>query len=569
MAQHKMLCTLGIFDIPIIQMQPAFVVDMLDSNIAVFGTSMSGKTSFLQNLIHVLHKQYDENQEQIFVLDFGGALFDVVEMPLVAAYFDNSNEEYVKRVFKILEGILKENIEKLSGKNFRDYDGQLIHTTFIIDNVNSFMDEPRYSAYQEKLAKLSRDGLSKGITIVFTAADTKGIARYLGTFKQKIAFEMPADKYADIFLEKVGAIGNNPGHGFANVTVKPAGITGTFRMNVPYELQCSLPFEGDAGRIKYNDKMYSKFDFSPADNEYRRKVKKYRTFPKELTEVEYLNLRQDKKENSDNVISLGLDYVDFNSITFDMYRSHVVGIYGKKEFGKTNLLTRIIREILVKRRDARIVLFDDGRSQLKNIYNEIKDDADAVLFDQYVEKELLLADGILNKRRLSPLQQFYVYLNENYISLDKRFLASMYGVNKDVVKELMRIPNCCNRPTPFTVFVIQSKAVYLNTLENKFFINSILPQLTSIALEKGYLFIFSDVQKMADIEQNMYFNNVLNSAFLLDNIAEFANERGQRTVFGNMDVKMLKEDYAQCILGDGYYYDIEADRLSKLKFIKV
>ena len=39
----------------------------------------------------------------------------------------------------------------------------LIHTTLFIDNVNAFFDEPRYSAYREKLAKLCRDGLSKGI----------------------------------------------------------------------------------------------------------------------------------------------------------------------------------------------------------------------------------------------------------------------------------------------------------------------------------------------------------------------------------------------------------------------
>ena len=35
-----------------------------------------------------------------------------------------------------------------------------------------------------------------------------------------------------------------------------------------------------------------------------------------------------------------------------------------------------------------------------------------------------------------------------------------------------------------------------------------------------------------------------------------------------MDVKSLKEDYARCEKGDGYYYDVEADRLMKLKFIK-
>lgn len=239
MSREKILCTLGKFDIPIIQMQPAFIVDLLDSNVILFGSAMSGKTTFIKTLVNILHKQYDEDQEQIFILDFGGALSEYRSMPLVSAYFDNSNEEYVKRVFKVMDNILKDNIKTLNGKNYRETtENQPIHTTFIIDNVNAFIDESRYTAYQEKLAKLCRDGLSKGITIVVTAGETKGLNSYMGSFKQKIAFEMPADKYADIFNGKVDAIGNNPGHGFANVTVKPEGITGTFRMNLPYEVQC-------------------------------------------------------------------------------------------------------------------------------------------------------------------------------------------------------------------------------------------------------------------------------------------------------------------------------------------
>jgi len=68
-------------------------------------------------------------------------------------------------------------------------------------------------AYHEKLAKLCREGLSKGITIVITALDTKGVTSYLGNFKQKIAFELPVEKYADIFTGKVGLIKNTPGRG--------------------------------------------------------------------------------------------------------------------------------------------------------------------------------------------------------------------------------------------------------------------------------------------------------------------------------------------------------------------
>ena len=92
--------------------------------------------------------------------------------------------------------------------------------------------------------------------------------------------------------------------------------------------------------------------------------------------------------------------------------------------------------------------------------------------------------------------------------------------------------------------------------------------MAAVAEDRGYLFLFSDVQKINEPDTNAVFNNTVSTVFLLDNIAEFAGERGQRTVFGNMDVKALKEDYARCEKGDGYFYDIEADILLKAKLIK-
>ncbi|AEV67547.1 DNA segregation ATPase, FtsK/SpoIIIE family [Acetivibrio clariflavus DSM 19732] len=573
---EKMLCTLGRFDIPIIQLQPPFVVDLLDSNIALFGAAMSGKTTFIRTLINILHKQYDEKQEQIFILDFGGALFECKDLPLVSAYFDNSNEEYVKRVFKILDNILRDNIKELNGKNYRDSEVQPPHTTFIIDNINAFIDEPRYTAYQEKLAKLCREGLSKGITIVITALDTKGVIPYLGSFKQKIAFEMPMDKYSEIFNGKVSLIGNNPGHGFANVTVKPEGITGTFRMNLPYEVQCFFPYKpknadgaGDTEE-SFAEKIKEKFNFS--EGKYLKCVKKYWTFPKELTREEYERLKQTPKNESKEYklpVSVGLDYVNFYPVTVDLEQSRVIAIYGKKEFGKTNLLNLLLSGFAQQKQEAEIVFFDDGRNQLEPIYNNLKDKLNCKLINKFEEIELRFTDDSKKTRKLSPLQQFYVYLNEKHISLDKpNYMADIYGVSKISSKEYLTIPDCYVERAPFTVFVIQSKLVYLNANENKRFINTILPQLVSVAEERGYLFIFSDVQKIGDAEQNSFFNNTITTAFLLDNIAEFAGERGQKTIFGNMDIKSLKEDYARCEIGDGYYYDVEADNLLKLKFIK-
>ena len=572
MSRDKMLITLGKFDIPIIQMQPPFIVDLLDANVTLFGAAMSGKTTFIKTLVNILHKQYGEKEEQIFILDFGGALSEYGDYPLVSAYFDNSNEEYVKRVFKIMEHILKDNIKALGGKNYRDSEDQPIHTTFIIDNLNAFIDEPRYTAYQEKLAKLCRDGLSKGISIVITAVETKGITSMLGNFKQKIAFEMPPDKYPEIFNGKVGQIGNNPGHGFANVTVKPDSVTGTFRMNLPYEVQCTLPYASDAtAETKDNFACKLKNKFSFENDKYLKIAKKYQTFPKELTRDEYEKLLAQAAAvtASRKSISVGLDYVDFKPVSVNLDESHVIAIYGKKEFGKTNLLNLLLSDFLKQKPDAKVVLVDDGRKQLSDEHLHLPSTCDIVRFEETKEFELKFNDDTTETKKLSPLQQFYIYLNENYITMDKRqHLADIYGVSKEMSREFNRIPDCKDEQNPFTVFVIQSKQIFLTQAENKRFIANYLAPLSSSADEQGLAFIFSDVQKISDAEQNQFFNNVVSIAFLLDNIAEFAGERGQKTIFGNMDVKTLKEDYARCEKGDGYFYNVEADNLQKLKFIK-
>ena len=37
---NQMLCNLGVFDIPIVQKQPDFLVDLLDANTLVFGAAI-------------------------------------------------------------------------------------------------------------------------------------------------------------------------------------------------------------------------------------------------------------------------------------------------------------------------------------------------------------------------------------------------------------------------------------------------------------------------------------------------------------------------------------------------
>lgn len=579
----SIICTLGQYDIPIIQMQPPFEVDLLDSNIAVFGSSMNGKTNFLRLLINILHKIRNEKNEQIFILDFGGALSAYEKAPLVSAYFDNSNEEYVKRTFKILETLLNENTKKLDGKIFKNAEGDSkpIHTTFIIDNLNAFIDESRYFSYQEKFGRLCRDGSSKGISIVFTATETKGVGQYLLSFKQKIALNLPIDKYTELFNVKVEAAGNIPGRGYANVTVQPEGVTGTFQMNSPYEVQCFLAESIEEKNSEFVEKLNKKYgkreEIDFLENEYEEQYEKhvatrYKTFPQELRRTDYKKLKEGKEDNSPQMIEVGLDYVKCEPVSVDLNNSRVMAIYGKKEFGKTNLLSVLLEGVTKYVPNAKYIFFDDGRNQLSSFYDYYANKGyNCDIINQFQEVELQYAAGEFGeshsiRKKLSPIQQFYLMIHKNHMDLTLNYMDILESIYGRVYED--QIPKGNNNTMEPTVFIIQSKSVYINSKMNADFIHYLLPELLDVSEDRNYIFIFTDVKKITDIEVNSVFNSSLKSIFVLDNIAEFASERGGKTVFGDMDIKSLKEEYAKCELGDGYYYDVEADSLKKLKFIK-
>ena len=154
---------------------------------------------------------------------------------------------------------------------------------------------------------------------------------------------------------------------------------------------------------------------------------------------------------------------------------------------------------------------------------------------------------------------------------------SIYFNKIDQLTEFLDQQGYCPKPgnsrgfqeleNPTTVFILQSKMLFQSSGKN---LISAFSKMAANAEEKGYYFIYSDIRKISsgDREAESYLNNSFSAAFLLDNIAEFVSDKGSRSVFGEMDVKELKTEYARCELGDGYFYDIESDELKKVKFLK-
>ena len=114
----------------------------------------------------------------------------------------------------------------------------------------------------------------------------------------------------DIFSHKVIPVGNNPGHGFANVTVNTADNAATYPMQLAYELQLNIADDIDDESFKANVKKY----FGG------RTVKKYLRFPDVLTLELYDGFVREpgeKFEATPHSVSVGLDYTDCKPIKAD------------------------------------------------------------------------------------------------------------------------------------------------------------------------------------------------------------------------------------------------------------
>lgn len=508
---------MGIYDDLDTQTQPVLNVDILSTNVIVFGGHMSGKTTFLKILLVRMHQKHQEGDaEEIYVIDFGGNLGEYSNLPLVSACFDNSNEENIRRIFKTVESRLESNIKNLKSTQFLEVyhnaSGQKpLHVTLIIDNINSFLADERYASYLETIQKFCRDGLSKGLSLVFTANDTSnGVGRILSNFGRKLAFDVPTEVYIDVFGTKVQEPMKKPGRGVSIIDGKPR------------EFQAFLPFEDERTELQ----AFSSLTASTTPH-----TAKLLGFGEELSRenfAEYANgLTVAAAERGGDYIAVGLDYYEHKPILVDLETMHSIAIYGKKKFGKSNLLEVLVRGIRLKHPDYRIVFVDDGRKQLVDLH--IPESPNSIYMDK--------------------MDQLVDYLDENGYSAK--------GGNKAFQE----------KENPCTVFILQSKMLFQMSAKNLLIG---IGKMTAVAEEKGYYFIFSDVRKIGnnDRDTESILNNSFSVAFLLDNISEFISDKGSRSVFGEMDAKELKNEYARCELGDGYYYDIESDELKKMRFLK-
>lgn len=515
---------IGVYDNLEEQLQPVHFVDLYSSNIAIFGNIQSGKTTLLKTIITAIHHmKHDNIDEYIYILDFNNMLARYVELPFVIACFDASNRDNIRRIFMEIERNFGENSDRLGAESFIEgKPGEVPpHVTFIIDGLNGLFSDESLMEYQSKLQRFAREGLSKGMTIIFTANENiGGISRLISSFGNIIALDMSHDKLTELF----------PSRPDKPISLKGRGILGFG--TAAYEFQAFLPYNIEAFGSDDEANMalcsWLRNKGIPVDEWNSRHLKTFKGDLRKEQLPQYLRKGTSCTPDTPDECIYGLKYYSIELAKIRLGSAGTIAIYGKKSFGKSNFLKHIIG-VASKSLNPIIAIYDDKRKNMKS-------------------KIAGWIDGDIRIESIGNGENVGENISDNVVSEIRKFRRA--------------------EPEKFIVYIIGNKAFYRgDSNDNPSPICELKQDIENAGISNS-LFVFFDVPRITDYRTRSEFNSVLEHMFIFDDILRFYDGVGADSLIGERRREELREEFGECQLGSGFYFNIVADDLSMIKFIK-
>lgn len=198
---------IGIADDPQTQSQPvaAFHPDA-DGNLAVFGTSGSGKTVLLRTLAAVAGLSVSSGRCQVYGLDFANRGLAMIEvLPHVGDVINGNEEERVIRLLSSLRATIDDRslrYQAASAGNISDFRARTgtrdePRILVLVDGITAFRQEYDVAGlrqWSDLLDQLAAEGRAVGVHFVFSADQRTALAGSLNSSVQKrVVLRMATD----------------------------------------------------------------------------------------------------------------------------------------------------------------------------------------------------------------------------------------------------------------------------------------------------------------------------------------------------------------------------------------
>lgn len=335
MSKNIIKADIGIYDDPDNQYQGVYSIDLSNQNLMIIGSSQSGKTNLLQNIIRNLSSRYTPSEVSIYILDFASRVLKNFEkLNHVGGVVCASDDEKLKNLFKMLYEeieIRKEKLILVGVSSFAAYKEagktDLPQIVVIIDNLTALRE--LYFQDDDELLSLCREGLSVGINVIIANSQTSGIGyKYLSNFSARLAlFCNDSNEYSALFDHCREKLDNIPGRCIVEIDKEH------------YECQSYLAFNGEKeiDRVKKINAYISEKN-SLNKGFFARNIP---VIPSVFLQSYVTEQFRGYMQNKFSVVA-GLDYGTVMPFILDFSTLGVLGITGREKSGKHNWIKYIV-----------------------------------------------------------------------------------------------------------------------------------------------------------------------------------------------------------------------------------
>ena len=447
-------CVVGEYDDPQNQTQLPLKVDFAENgHLAVCGSIVTGKSTFLQTMIYSLSLKYSPKQLNLYILDFSSGMLSCFEkLPHCGGVVRENDQDRVSKLFNMIKKMTDERKALFSGGNFSQYvrhnKDSVPAVMIVIDNFASFKEKTN-NAYEDILIMLSREGVSYGIYLAITAQGfgISEIQNRIGdNIKSVISLEM-SDKFKYMDVMRNTRIEVMPEQG-----VKGRGIAYVDGRLLEFQTALAVKSDDDYKRNALIDRVCRDMDARYTG----RRPRVIPFIPSDPVLDDLCSLEEYKEKIKDrDLLPFAYNQSDASVYSIDLKRVYCYMVNGKRRTGKTNVLKLLMHSIKDKNENAVVIeTKDNNLSSLSREYGfkYLKEDIEifeyfSSITNDFIErnkfKRELISNGMSDDEIYEKMKSFapiYIFIDDfvdfiNHIYRPSDGITNMSGFFENVFEK--------------------------------------------------------------------------------------------------------------------------------------
>ncbi|MBQ4528381.1 MAG: type VII secretion protein EssC [Clostridia bacterium] len=359
---------IGLYDDPSNQAQNPVIINFAENgHLAVCGSVVSGKSTFMQSLIYSLINRYSPQHVNFYLFDFSSKMMSAFEESAhVGGVMYENDLDKIAKFFNMINGILEERKELFRGGNYMQYvrvNGIKLPSIFIcIDNYEAFRSKTG-NLYDSLILKLSSEAVSYGIYLVLSSGGfgTNEIPNSLAdNIKSTVCLEM-GDKFKYGEILKTMRFDVMP-----ESNIRGRGLTSINESILEFHTALAFEAPDDYTRLE-KIKERCRWLNTMCNGVSARPVPQIPKNPEWKNITSHSDFK--KYISDDYSLPVGYNEVDASLHCINLSAIYTYMLSGKKKTGKSNMLKLMAASF--KAKGADVCIIDTGSVELKLFADEL------------------------------------------------------------------------------------------------------------------------------------------------------------------------------------------------------